>query len=256
MEKIEALLGFLREEGNEDLTLEDIEESIYDDCSFEVNPRSVRYGTSPRELKENAERVRFVLDLILGHCIKTESLKSSNITEKFYRVIDKHLKSVLFVEDKEKDLLYPILYKNLTGSDTPPEVPEGKHDNNRAKVYQDIVNFIFRLYHDGDYERDQKYTTACRQAFDGEKVKEYRDLSQTNDGEYLVLTDDEADEKARDYSESYIDDCMDIPDHLEVYFDRERFIEDAISIDGRGHIIASYDGCEHWFDEYYIYRIN
>jgi len=81
-------------------------------------------------------------------------------------------------------------------------------------------------------------------------------------GEYLILTDDEADEAARESLENYIDECVmsEIPEIHQKYFDTERFIEDAISIDGRGHTLSSYDGVEHEVsfndDSFFIYRTN
>ena len=36
----------------------------------------------------------------------------------------------------------------------------------------------------------------------------------------------------------------------------DSFVESAISADGRGHFLASYDGAESDSDEYYIYRVN
>lgn len=74
-------------------------------------------------------------------------------------------------------------------------------------------------------------------------------------GEYLVLTDDEADEKEDEYLDSYIDDCLEIPDAIAPYFDREKWKRDA-KTDGRGHCLASYDGGEDESRDYYIYRIN
>ena len=79
--------------------------------------------------------------------------------------------------------------------------------------------------------------------------------------EYLVLTDEEADTELDERLDNYIDECImpEIPEHLQTYFDDEAWKSDA-RMDGRGHIISSYDGCEYeekvnstW---YYIYRIN
>lgn len=80
--------------------------------------------------------------------------------------------------------------------------------------------------------------------------------------EYLVLTEQEADDKAREYLASYVDDCIltEIPENLRSYFDDERWIADVLRYDGRGPQLASYDGeeNEHFFlgDWYYIYRTN
>lgn len=81
-------------------------------------------------------------------------------------------------------------------------------------------------------------------------------------GEYLVLTDDEADAAFHSYMESYIDDCVldRMPEDLRSYFDSERFIRDVRLSDGRGPNLAHYDGAEEeekvddvW---YFIYRTN
>jgi hypothetical protein len=62
-------------------------------------------------------------------------------------------------------------------------------------------------------------------------------------GEYRVLTDDEADVVWDEYLDSYIDDCLEIPEGMENYFDREAWKRDA-RMDGRGHSISTYDGSE------------
>lgn len=65
--------------------------------------------------------------------------------------------------------------------------------------------------------------------------------------DYLALTDDEADVRWDDYLEQYIDDCLEIPDHLASYFDRDAWKRDA-RMDGRGHTLATYDGHELYQD--------
>lgn len=77
--------------------------------------------------------------------------------------------------------------------------------------------------------------------------------------EYLVCTDEEADEKQDEELENYIDECLEIPDNIERYFDREAWKSDARN-DGRGHCLNPYDGCEDSEEvngeTYYIYRQN
>jgi len=106
---------------------------------------------------------------------------------------------------------------------------------------------------------------------------------------FMFLTDDEADEACKEHIQesiwtfraeflaSYLgcpveavqaiqdnDNCEDnnqiFTDWLENVSDLDDFCEDAISEDGRGHFLASYDSDEHevtFKDEtYYIYRIN
>jgi hypothetical protein len=84
-------------------------------------------------------------------------------------------------------------------------------------------------------------------------------------GEYLVLTDSEADDAWDASLESYIDDCLlvEVPDGLATtlarYFDREAWKRDARH-DGRGHSLNSYNGREDYEKVggtgYYIYRVN
>lgn len=79
--------------------------------------------------------------------------------------------------------------------------------------------------------------------------------------EYLVLTDDEADIDWDERLENYLDDCVlcELPDELQMYFDTEKWKRDA-RIDGRGHSISSYDGCEYDVkvngETLYIFRMN
>lgn len=114
------------------------------------------------------------------------------------------------------------------------------------------------------------------------------DIFEAEGGEYFVLTDEEADEKAGEYIKDLawafnswfiIDHMKESPDD----YDRTQkaieimqselcenanpiilsmienvgdFIEDAIRADGRGHFLNNYDGCEYESGEYFIYQIN
>jgi len=80
-------------------------------------------------------------------------------------------------------------------------------------------------------------------------------------GEYLVLTDDEADDMWDERLEDYIDECIlhELPEQYQSYFDRESWKRDARH-DGRGHTLNHYGGSEdeeqvdgEWF---FIYRTN
>ena len=78
--------------------------------------------------------------------------------------------------------------------------------------------------------------------------------------DYYVLTDEEADDMEDRQLDNWIEDCImpELPKHLQCYFDEVAWKRDA-RMDGRGHIISSYDGCE--YEEtvegttYYIYRV-
>jgi hypothetical protein len=99
--------------------------------------------------------------------------------------------------------------------------------------------------------------------------------------EYLVLTDNEADEYATkaildsvwafraSFLEAHISDldesciqkiqelCEDAnPVLLKLLNDKAHFVDDAVLSDGRGHFIGQYDFEEHEQGEYFIYRLN
>lgn len=89
----------------------------------------------------------------------------------------------------------------------------------------------------------------------------YNDTYESTDvsGEYLVLDDVDADALWESYLDSYIDDCLEIPEYIVPYFDEKAWKRDA-KMDGRGHSLSSYDG-EEYEEEiggttYYIYRTN
>jgi len=101
--------------------------------------------------------------------------------------------------------------------------------------------------------------------------------------EFYVLTDKEADEKAKDYIldtvwafnpyflechtgidseifELLADKCESSNEAiLSMIKDQDEFVKDAISSDGRGHFISCYDGNEHEInvdnEYFYIYQI-
>lgn len=115
-------------------------------------------------------------------------------------------------------------------------------------------------------------------------ITENGDYYSFGNQEYLVLTDDEADQRAEEYikdsawafnpsflaSHSKVDEdvfkilsekCESSNDAVLSLIDNfDDFVSDAISSDGRGHFISSYDGDENIEEikgtEYFIYRIN
>jgi len=80
--------------------------------------------------------------------------------------------------------------------------------------------------------------------------------------EYLVVTDDEADDLWEQDLDSYLEDCIypELTGNLKNYFDDEAWKSDA-RLDGRGHSLNRYDGSEYEIDlegeeTLYIYRVN
>lgn len=82
------------------------------------------------------------------------------------------------------------------------------------------------------------------------------DCCYTIQGEiYLVLTDNEADDKARELIDHYLDaELSHVSGHLIDYFDIDTYVEDVISNDGRGGILNSYNSEEIERNNIYMYR--
>lgn len=80
--------------------------------------------------------------------------------------------------------------------------------------------------------------------------------------EWLVVTDEEADELWDQDLDNYLEECVlsEMPERMRYYFDTEKWKKDA-RIDGRAHSLARYDGNEddvhiEGGETYYIYRTN
>jgi len=118
---------------------------------------------------------------------------------------------------------------------------------------------------------------------DIEDIEQGYDESTFNigDQEYLMLTDEEADQRAKEYIKDSVwafvpsflashtgideeiikhlqDKCESANDALlNSINDIDSFIGDAIGCDGRGHFMSSYDGHEHDLNNnLFLYRIN
>ena len=85
--------------------------------------------------------------------------------------------------------------------------------------------------------------------------------------EYLVVTDEEADDLWEQELDNYLEECIypELTGNLANYFDDEKWKRDA-KFDGRGHSLGRYDGCEEEItltdkegdeiETFYIYRTN
>jgi len=139
-------------------------------------------------------------------------------------------------------------------------------------------------------EYDRMKTLAEFLGVEEEELKQSsynENLFEYGNQEYLVCTDEEADQEVKEnildslwaFNTEFIlrhskIEC--ISDRTEKAFkkmqmelcesaneivkaiieDLDEFVEDAISADGRGHFLSSYDGTENEIEEFYIYRTN
>lgn len=92
---------------------------------------------------------------------------------------------------------------------------------------------------------------------------EYDDIIENIDSysygnkEYLVLDENEAEERYDEYLDSYIEEIVlpEIPKHYHYYFDKELWKRDSMRYGDKASALASYDGNEYEEDGYLIYRI-
>lgn len=92
---------------------------------------------------------------------------------------------------------------------------------------------------------------------ESEIIHLYDNTFEAESAEYLVVTDEEADELWEESLDNYLKECIypELLGTLKNYFDDEKWKNDA-RYDGRGHCLSTYDGCEDQEGEYYIYRLN
>ena len=94
-----------------------------------------------------------------------------------------------------------------------------------------------------------------------EVVHLYDNTFEAEGGEYIVVTDEEADDLWEQELDNYLEECIypELTGNLANYFDDEKWKRDA-KFDGRGHSLARYDGHENEEtvkdETYYIYRVN
>ena len=135
------------------------------------------------------------------------------------------------------------------------------------------------LVENGDYTEEELTEIEITDGYD-------ENIAEVENREYMVLTDEEADQVASDYinesvwafnSDFIIRHCdvLDYDDASEkvvkaiqeqcesgneamkkLINDMDEFVQDAIEADGRGHFISSYNGEEYEAGDYYIYRMN
>lgn len=212
----------------------------------EVNPHRKSNGVSPEEAQA---LVAFVRERLAE--IKTITMSAGQGT---LSMPDLHLMTLA--------QLKPFGYHALT-------MAAKQWCNQYERDGHKLVNAIYTLI---DWTpsgaQEESYVFTVREAWEGGEIKDRRTWYETNSGEYLVVTDEEADKAWDENLESYIDDCMEIPDHVKPYFDREAWKKDA-RMDGRGHCLSGYDLSERQVEvlslshddqrtmtTYYIYRQN
>lgn len=137
-----------------------------------------------------------------------------------------------------------------TGTGDDIKIWEGTEEGMREN-WADYLNGL----EDGDPDNEMSFEDWLEDNGTEVDVEEYDERT----SDWLVYTDSEADDAWDESLENYIDECLEIPQSIRNYFDRESWKSDA-RMDGRGHSLSGYDGneCEQEVNgtTYYLYRQN
>ena len=131
-------------------------------------------------------------------------------------------------------------------------------DAKEAKIYEGTKEDAREQF---DEQSEDKEGIISFYLWCAENLTEVEEYEEDSYNDYLVLTDEEADEKWEESLDSYLEDCVypELPKEMVNYFDDAAWKRDA-KMDGRGHSLSGYDGNEdkETVNEttYYIYRIN
>lgn len=245
--KAQAIIDFLDLDGEKDTISEER------NC-YIVNHRKVKRGTSPKQYEEVVKAFKFLL------------------TPKQREMINSYLKLLGVLEycecGKVKDKLYAKVNKALDKLSTSKSqrIVEALAVCKKQSLY--TSNILYALlwlpdnspktsWHTPETEAP-KYVLAYREAWFGQKVVDRRELSSEDDGEYMVLTDSEADALCDEYLDE--DQWRMAVEGKNTWQGYREWCEEVISNDGRGSILNHYDGSEDYQevdgDTYYIYRVN
>ncbi len=213
------------------------------DC-FEINPRMVLEGDNPEHYKRTIENLKEILTKqeinVISDYIKRKK-ENEKVRDNIYYTIDKRTDKFYWRGNIKKSITNEI--KELL-------------EWFKEKSNIGLMNTIFHLL-----EKEEKdYRTCYLCAWNNKPIPNIQEWRETNDGEYKILTDSEADYQAREYLEddTYNWKCAVENDNTTLSFND--WVEWVLNMDGRASILNGYDGSEEYEEidgrDYYIYRTN
>lgn len=247
-------------------------ENNYSDY-FTVNGRTVKEGKTPEDYKKLAQDFRALLsdemaelvtDAIVNPTKKVTIKKAENevlivsLPDHAYATVSAYLEPM---QEKAKKRVEQLARINA-GTWKPPikETPEDIY----TRLQQDnlyVVNVLYYLVKADREDYNSDHVNSIRRAWLGQPVSDTRRDQQVDDGEYLVSTDDEADEWEEEGLRQLFDDMVprEVRDSfIGRYIDADKFVEEQSG--NRGENINGYDGTEEEVEfegtTYYIYRNN
>ncbi len=218
--------------------------------NFIVNPKMVLRGDSPERYNKVIEKVKIILTKSeindLNSYIKLKK-ENEKIREKIYNRIDKRVMKFYKWDNEKKS-------SSVVGNPK-EEIKEAL----QWLLDNETHGFSNTIYHLLSKE-DKDYIYCYKCAWSEKPIPNIQEWTEENEGEYLVLTEVEADYRAR---ESLEDDDYSWKCAVESGNTTEGFsdwVDSVLNIDGRGSILNHYDGGEEqekiegvW---YCIYRTN
>ena len=222
-------------------TADDMLEVNSDEDYFTVNSRPTKRGNSPAYYTRTVEELKAILPswAIQSITVFVCSKLDGEVEPETQAWIDKFSNG-----DLDRRQVAEEFYQTLA---------ELVKDKPVIKDWLYNQNILFWLL--GQQSGDTNLSLV--EAWVGEIPTDRRTDDYTNDGEYNVYTDGEADDAWDEALESYLDECVEGSDNR--YFDRDAWKSDA-RVDGRGHSIARYDSEENEEEvngtTYYIYKQN
>lgn len=203
--------------------------------SFIVNPHYVLNGTAPEQYKKEIKHFKALCTPLMIQQMSTEIKrkkgKDSKRRDRFYNSFTEKIdKRCELLKESEAKRYFSQNDINITG----------------------LHNCVYYLL-----DKEKKLNEFVLAWFD-KPIPNIQEWKEENDGEYIVLTDSEADKRAKDYLDE--DQWKQVVQSGNTTAGYEDWKENVISCDGRGSIINGYDGCEEEEEingtTYYIYRTN
>lgn len=218
---------------------------------YTINERTVKEGRTPEDFIKLAKDFRSLLNDEMADLITEAIIKPADKGREVYETVEKYLEPLKEKAAKRAEQL-------KTSHVNPKETVEDVY-NRLKQDHGFVVNVLYHLVlAESSYNLD--YTMSLRRAWLGQPVSDTRRDTVRNDGEYLVLTDREADEWEEEGLRSLFNDMTyDVRDtFVGNYLDEDRFVKDNSG--NRGENISGYDGTENEQEyngvTYYIYRHN
>jgi hypothetical protein len=222
---------------------------------FTVNERKVKTGKTPEQFREIAVDFRRILDTGMQGLI-TATIISSRTEEQIDEVYEEVKESLVHLVKKAEKRKETI--KRLSMNTWKPPTKPTQEDIyiKLTKEHLYVENILFHLIKDSHVP---DYADSLRRAWLGQPLDDTRRDETKDDGEYLVLTDSEADDWEEEGLRSLFQDMTHgVEGFIRNYLDEDKFVEDNSG--NRGENINGYDGNEEEVDfegtTYYIYRNN